>query len=140
MNHLIPCPGCSRHVRAFESECPFCRVDLDLSSVPEHAMPTRRLGRAALFTFGATLAAGLAGVGCGSSDDGGGGSGGGTSGSGGSGGTAGSVSDATFGGMGGALYGLAADSGLDGASGNAGAAGSDANTAGAYGLPPDAGS
>jgi len=54
--HLIPCPGCARHVRAFESACPFCAASLPESlraSVPARR-PTGRLTRAALYTFGAT--------------------------------------------------------------------------------------
>jgi hypothetical protein len=54
--HLIPCPDCARHVRAFESLCPFCA-----SAIPETLRagvparrPTGRLTRAALYTFGAT--------------------------------------------------------------------------------------
>ena len=26
MTHLVPCPGCGRHVRVTESACPFCNV------------------------------------------------------------------------------------------------------------------
>jgi hypothetical protein len=54
--HLIPCPGCARHVRAFESSCPFCASALPESlraSLPARR-PTGRLTRAALYTFGAT--------------------------------------------------------------------------------------
>lgn len=56
MKQLVPCTGCARHVRANESTCPFCgaSIEADLSKVP--GMPTARLGRAALFAFGATLA------------------------------------------------------------------------------------
>ncbi|MCE7894364.1 MAG: hypothetical protein DYH12_32470, partial [Sorangiineae bacterium PRO1] len=67
-------------MRVHENACPFCRASLDLGSTPEPALPTRRLGRSALFAFGATLAASLAATACGGeSDDGGsGGSGGST--------------------------------------------------------------
>jgi hypothetical protein len=125
MNHLTPCTICSRHVRVSESACPFCGSALDLSDVPPPVVPARRLGRAALFTFSATLAAGLAAASCGSDDDGGGGTGG--------------VS---------ALYGMPGDSAVGGSSGSAGAAGeagatSSGGQAGApntlYGLPPDGG-
>lgn len=155
MNHLLPCPGCQRHVRAFESACPFCRGALDLSGVPDHPMPKRRLTRAALFTFGAALAM----FGCGEDDaskssqftDGSGGSGIDAS-SGGAGspiygcapvfpgcgpdaGAGGAAGEAGAGGVAGG----AGVAGASGASGTAGAAGGDASTAGAYGLPPDAG-
>jgi len=71
---------------------------VDLAATPAPVLPTRRLGRAALFTFGATLAAGLSGSACGSDDSGGGSSGG-------SGGSAGSAGDASYAGTGGAIYG-----------------------------------
>lgn len=129
MNHLTPCTSCSRHVRVFESACPFCGAALELSDVPPPVLPTRRITRAALFTFGATLAAGLTVSGCSSDDDGGGKGGGGGA-------------DAASGGSGGALYGIPGDSALGGASGAAGST-SSGGQAGApntlYGLPPDAG-
>jgi hypothetical protein len=53
---LVPCPACSRHVRAAESRCPFCDVaqpDRALDAGP--SLPRRRLGRAALMTAGAAL-------------------------------------------------------------------------------------
>jgi hypothetical protein len=104
MSHLVPCLSCHRHVRASDELCPFCGVALSSaqrdSDAPE--LPRRRLGRAALFTFGATLIGGAAcSDGTGGSKDaagdtsavdgggsgggGGGGSGGGGSGGGGSG-------------------------------------------------------
>lgn len=58
MDHLLPCPGCTRHVRALESVCPFCGEALPLSlrqRTPR--LPARRLGRSATFAFGAALAA-----------------------------------------------------------------------------------
>src|ERR1700733_12567178 len=57
MSHLIPCLSCQRHVRASDERCPFCGVALlseQRASAPPR-LPGRRLGRAALFTFGATL-------------------------------------------------------------------------------------
>jgi hypothetical protein len=52
---LLPCPSCARHVRRSESACPFCGNALALE--PEAALSVvPRLGRAALFTFGAALA------------------------------------------------------------------------------------
>lgn len=54
---LAPCPSCARHVRRRESACPFCGVALALEPAPIARMvPAPRLGRAALFTFGAALA------------------------------------------------------------------------------------
>ena len=127
MNHLVPCTACQRHVRASETVCPFCATALDPAHAAAPALPTQRLGRAALFAFGATLAASLTAVGCGGDTDdgkgGGGGDGGssagsGGSGGGGSGGSAGTAGTAGRGGSGGSgggvapLYGLPADAGL----------------------------
>ncbi len=61
---MRPCPSCGRHVKTSEGHCPFC----------SHAMPegfeqfeyptiNKRLGRAAIAAFGASLAL----AGCGSS-------------------------------------------------------------------------
>lgn len=57
MAQLEPCPGCQRHVRIDEPSCPFCGASLNLSAVSPRALPGTRLGRAALFTFGAAAAA-----------------------------------------------------------------------------------
>jgi hypothetical protein len=65
MNHLVPCPECSRHVRVTETECPFCALPLDLASTPEPRLPQSRLGRAATFAFGATLASATVLAACG---------------------------------------------------------------------------
>src|SRR5262245_3592410 len=65
MSHLVPCPGCNRHVRHVETHCPFCGAGLALSDVRAPQVPTTRLGRAALFTFSATLAGATALVACG---------------------------------------------------------------------------
>jgi hypothetical protein len=63
MSHLVPCLSCHRHVLVVEERCPFCGAErspeLRASSPP--ALPKRRLGRAALFTFGATLVGGACG-------------------------------------------------------------------------------
>lgn len=58
MKNLVPCANCARHVRAFESTCPFCGAAASGESA-ERVVPSAkmRLGRAALFAFGATLAA-----------------------------------------------------------------------------------
>lgn len=123
-----------------ESSCPFCSAALDLARISEPLLPTRRLGRAALFAFGATLAASITGTACGGeseTDKGtGGAAGGATGGAGGSGGTgtggsntggdAGSGGDA---GAPGLLYGLPADAGLNTGGGGGGQP--------VYGAPPD---
>lgn len=77
MSHLIACTGCARHVRATDPLCPFCGEALPMSLRSQAPrLPAERLGRAATFVFGATLAASSA-VGCGDShtpgSDGGGG-------------------------------------------------------------------
>jgi hypothetical protein len=99
MSHLLPCPACSRHVRASEQECPFCGEALSLAGIPAPPLPTTRLGRAATFAFGATLIGATSIVACGGDSDDGddGGTGGtvasgGTSGKAGTGGTAGAPS------------------------------------------------
>ncbi|MBL8683968.1 MAG: hypothetical protein JNK05_32650 [Myxococcales bacterium] len=58
MKTLIPCSACGRHVRANEEACPFCgaTVSASASNQPSPAAKSR-LGRAALFAFGATIAA-----------------------------------------------------------------------------------
>lgn len=56
MSELAPCPECQRHVRKDETCCPFCGQALSLSQLPARVLPRSRLGRAATFAFGATLA------------------------------------------------------------------------------------
>ncbi|HEY0469188.1 MAG TPA: hypothetical protein VGC79_33580, partial [Polyangiaceae bacterium] len=68
MNHLVPCPECSRHVRVSETECPFCALPLDLSGTPEPRLPGVRLSRAATLAFGATLASATAIAACSGTD------------------------------------------------------------------------
>jgi hypothetical protein len=72
MNQLVPCPDCSRHVRKSESLCPFCGTSLSLAQTPAPLLPSRRLGRAATFAFGATLVGAASIVGCSDGDDDGG--------------------------------------------------------------------
>lgn len=55
MSHLAPCPQCLRHVRVDASTCPFCEGALALDATPP-ALPTRRLGRAAMVAFGTVVA------------------------------------------------------------------------------------
>lgn len=61
---LAPCPGCSRHVRVADRACPFCGTSFasTLTARPD-LDGRRRLSRAALVTFAATLGA----AGCGAS-------------------------------------------------------------------------
>jgi hypothetical protein len=58
---LLACPGCARHVRRTETCCPFCTAALDFSAVPPRPVPRTRLGRGAVFAFGAALSGQLAG-------------------------------------------------------------------------------
>lgn len=64
MSPLLPCPGCSRHVRAGEP-CPFCGHEASPSRAapPE---PRQRLSRAAILALGAAIAGSTA-LGCGES-------------------------------------------------------------------------
>ena len=61
---LRPCPSCGRHVKATEGQCPFCATAMP-EGFEDFQYPTinKRLGRAAIAAFGATLAL----AGCGSS-------------------------------------------------------------------------
>jgi hypothetical protein len=54
---LVPCPSCQRHVLAAEATCPFCAAILP-SDLGGRVIPgaPQRLGRAAAFVFGASLA------------------------------------------------------------------------------------
>ena len=53
---LTPCPSCSRHVRRHEAACPFCGAAISLEGASPRRAPVERLGRAAIFTFGAAIA------------------------------------------------------------------------------------
>ena len=55
MSQLTPCPGCSRHVAANESQCPFCEAPLGARERATET-PLPRLGRAAVMAFGAAVA------------------------------------------------------------------------------------
>lgn len=61
---MRPCPACGRHVKTTEGQCPFCNAAMP-EGFGEFAYPTinKRLGRAAIAAFGASLAL----AGCGSS-------------------------------------------------------------------------
>jgi hypothetical protein len=62
--HLLPCPGCTRHVRASETECPFCLTALEFGDTAAPRAPATRLGRAATFAFGAAVATTMQVAGC----------------------------------------------------------------------------
>ncbi len=47
-SRLVECPGCSRHVRVGEPECPFCRVGLAGLTAPPRRRAKGRLTRLAL--------------------------------------------------------------------------------------------
>lgn len=57
-NQLVPCDGCTRHVRRSEAACPFCGLASPLASAaavtPE---PSGRLSRAGILAFVATVGA-----------------------------------------------------------------------------------
>src|ERR1700753_3692241 len=68
---LVSCPECHRHIRRNERACPFCAADVAerVARIPERALPSQRLSRAALMSF-AALGAGatMGAVGCSSND------------------------------------------------------------------------
>lgn len=69
-SRLLPCPSCSRHVRAFERRCPHCTSALPetFASRSSARVPNGRLSRAALFAFGlgsATAAVAAVSTACG---------------------------------------------------------------------------
>jgi hypothetical protein len=159
MNQLVPCPSCRRHVRQSEESCPFCSSALSLSHVPEAVLPRGRLGRAATFAFGATLASATVLAACGGESESGKEGSGGTSAAGASAGSSsasgsnsgGSSSQAgtAAGGAGvagqaqggtgfGPVYGAPpGGTGNDNTSGSAGQASGGTGTAGpVYGAPP----
>jgi hypothetical protein len=70
MTQLVPCPQCNRHVRKTESRCPFCGNGVSLAHVPSPVLPSRRLGRAATFAFGATFMGATSIAGCSDDNDG----------------------------------------------------------------------
>lgn len=71
MSHLVPCPGCARHVRQSEAKCPFCGVGVSLGHVAPPTLPRARLNRAALFAFKASVVGATALVGCSEDNEGG---------------------------------------------------------------------
>ena len=63
---LLPRPACRRHVAASAVGCPFCAEPVAevFRATPPRVLPRRRMGRAALLAFGASVAAG-----CGAADE-----------------------------------------------------------------------
>ena len=62
MFQLVPCPGCTRHVRLSDDACPFCAATLDVAALSKHHGARRvsapaGLKRAALFALTTTAAA-----------------------------------------------------------------------------------
>jgi hypothetical protein len=130
MNHLVPCPECSRHVRVSEKQCPFCALPLDLAGTPAPQLPRGRLSRAATLAFGATLVSASALAACSSDSDTGTGSGGGATSTAGAAGAAGTATAGAGGGTVGPVYGAPAGGELGIAGGDNGSAGADNGSAG----------
>jgi hypothetical protein len=133
MNHLVPCPECSRHVRVSEKECPFCASSLDLAGTPEPQLPRGRLSRAATLAFGATLVSASALAACSSDSDTGTGNGGGAT------STAGAAGAATAGAGGGTVgpvYGAPAGGEIGVAGGENSNAGRGGGAVPLYGAAP----
>lgn len=54
---LAPCPHCHRHVRVSEAACPFCGAHIgEVAVARPPVVPSRTLGRAAIFAFGSAIA------------------------------------------------------------------------------------
>lgn len=123
MNQLLPCSVCQRHIRVSESVCPFCGAALDFSDAAAPVLPRTRLGRAATFAFGATIASAAVLTSCGETDDGGG--------QGGAAGVTASGGSSTTGGSGG----RASKGGSTGVAGDTGSGGT-TNVGPVYGTPP----
>ncbi len=61
---LGPCASCGRHVRATESACPFCAATLEpVAASPSATRSVGRIGRAAIFAFGAVASTSAAACG-----------------------------------------------------------------------------
>ena len=122
---LVACAACARHVRSSERACPFCAALLTDDDRARVAPDTRvRLGRAALFVFGAAVAVAA----CGSKDKGGTGS------------TTGSTSTvASSGSDMGSFGGMYGSSPAVGAGGAGGVNASGGSFGGMYGSPPAVG-
>lgn len=58
MAHLRPCTGCQRHVRAHETRCPFCDVELEaVASLPARGSNVPLTRAAILFASATAVAA-----------------------------------------------------------------------------------
>jgi hypothetical protein len=134
MNHLVPCPECSRHVRVSETECPFCAVPLDLAGTPAPQLPRGRLSRAATLAFGATLVSASALASCSSDSDTGTGTG--NAGAPSTAGAAGAATAGAGGGTVGAVYGAPAGGELGVAGADTGNAGRGGGAIPLYGAAP----
>lgn len=130
MSHLVVCPGCKRHVRPSETECPFCSGEIPeaLRRAAPPPKPPSGLSRARAYAFRAAIIASVAGAGCGSDDESPGPSdaSSGTAGTTSTGGTAGSGTGGTAG--------TAGDDAGTGGTASGGTSGG--NTGGVSGTPP----
>lgn len=63
MSHLRPCSGCSRHVRANVTVCPFCDAALVIEE-PRQVVANERLGRAARMALGSAAALAISVTAC----------------------------------------------------------------------------
>ena len=61
---LMPCGGCSRHVRITERSCPFCGVALALIEPVQELRLLTRLDRSRMVALGALLSAAGIALGC----------------------------------------------------------------------------
>jgi hypothetical protein len=65
-SYLVPCEGCTRHLRAIETACPFC----GLARESDHAGPSAALGGRALTRAALVFAAAAATTSCGPESNG----------------------------------------------------------------------
>jgi hypothetical protein len=139
---MVPCSGCTRHVRVNDNACPFCGTVVSATEARIVPDAPRRITRAAAFLFGAAVAVTACGddehVGVpvyGAPAVGGGGQGA-DGGQGGEAGQGGNGGDAGMGGMG-ALYGAPGGFGGGGSGpGGGGGAAGEGGTGAEYGAPP----
>ncbi|MCL2450995.1 MAG: hypothetical protein FWD17_18785 [Polyangiaceae bacterium] len=64
MDRLIPCRSCARHVKACDTQCPFCGEAIDAKAIPPTNPYNRMIAAAAVATGVATL------IGCSSGSSG----------------------------------------------------------------------
>lgn len=68
MAFFTPCQSCNRHVLSSDSHCPFCSAEVTQAMrARTPVLPRKRLGRAAMMAFGATIVSGTAS--CGGEED-----------------------------------------------------------------------